>query len=84
MSLSRRDFVKLCTGTVAGFGISQMFHPGLVEALQAATGPDKPPVLWIQGSGCTGCSVSLLNTMHPIIADVVQRTTRNTTLQRRT
>ena len=27
MALSRRDFVKLCTGTVAGFGVSQMFHP---------------------------------------------------------
>ena len=25
MSLNRRDFVKLCTGTVAGFGVAQMF-----------------------------------------------------------
>lgn len=71
MSLSRRDFVKLCTGTVAGFGISSMFHPGLVQALEAATGPDRPPVIWLQGLGCTGCSVSLLNSLNPSIADVL-------------
>ncbi len=69
--MKRRDFVKLCTGTVAGFGVSQMFHPGLVKALEAATGPGKPPVVWIQGQGCTGCSVSLLNSLNPSIADVV-------------
>ena len=33
MSLNRRDFVKLCTGTVAGFGVAQMFHPAVREAL---------------------------------------------------
>ncbi|WP_027185048.1 NiFeSe hydrogenase small subunit [Desulfovibrio inopinatus] len=69
--MKRRDFVKLCTGTVAGFGVSQMFHPGLVKMLEAATGPGKPPVVWIQGQGCTGCSVSLLNSLNPSIADVV-------------
>jgi len=71
MSLKRRDFVKLCSGTVAGFGISQMFHPGLVKALEAATEPGRPPVVWMQGNGCTGCSVSILNSVNPSIADVV-------------
>ena len=33
MSLSRRDFVKLCTGTAAGYGVSRMFHPAVREAL---------------------------------------------------
>ncbi|MFW6323617.1 MAG: NiFeSe hydrogenase small subunit [Desulfovibrionales bacterium] len=69
MSLSRREFMKLCTGTVAGLGISQVFHPGLVMAMKEAA--QKAPVIWIQGQGCTGCSVSLLNTVHPSIKEVL-------------
>ncbi|MFP4071499.1 MAG: NiFeSe hydrogenase small subunit [Desulfovibrionales bacterium] len=69
MSLSRREFVKLCTGTVAGLGISQIFHPGLVLAVKEAV--KKTPVIWIQGQGCTGCSVSLLNAVHPSIKEVL-------------
>ncbi len=71
MSLNRRDFVKLCTGTVAGFGVSQMFHPAVKEALAETLSGDRPPVLWLQGQGCTGCSVSLLDTANPGIADVL-------------
>ncbi|MGX7948440.1 NiFeSe hydrogenase small subunit [Oleidesulfovibrio alaskensis] len=71
MSLSRRNFVKLCTGTVAGFGVSQMFHPAIRDALADTLKGDRPPVLWLQGQGCTGCSVSLLNSVHPSIKDVL-------------
>lgn len=71
MSLTRRDFVKLCTGTVAGFGISQMFHPAVHEALAGTLTGERPPVFWLQGQGCTGCSVTLLNSVHPSIADVL-------------
>ncbi len=71
MSLNRRDFVKLCTGTVAGFGVAQMFHPAINEAFAADASGQRPAVLWIQGQGCTGCSVSLLDTANPTIADVL-------------
>lgn len=71
MSLSRRDFVKLCTGTVAGMGISQMFHPSVCEAISGTLNGSRPPVLWVQGSGCTGCSVSLLNAVNPHIKQVL-------------
>jgi hydrogenase small subunit len=67
MSISRRDFLKVCGGTAAFLGLSKM---QVLEALaQAKAG--NPPVLWIQGSGCTGCSVSLLNTVDPDIAKVL-------------
>jgi len=69
MSLTRREFVKLCGGTVAGLGVSQMFNPGLVKAMDQAA--QKAPVIWIQGQGCTGCSVSLLNSVHPSIKEVL-------------
>lgn len=71
MSLERRDFLKLCSATVAGMGVSQLFSPAVHEALAASLDGSRPPVLWIQGSGCTGCSVSLLNSTEPRIADVL-------------
>ncbi|MCP3875255.1 MAG: hydrogenase small subunit [Desulfobacteraceae bacterium] len=67
--VSRRNFLKTVTGTAAGIGISQMFNPALVKALEKAL--ETHPVIWIQGQGCTGCSVSLLNTAEPSIADVL-------------
>ena len=67
--VTRRSFLKAATGTAAGIGISQVFNPALIQALE--TGLERHPVLWIQGQGCTGCSVSLLNSVEPSIADVL-------------
>ncbi|MBU1342688.1 MAG: hydrogenase small subunit [Proteobacteria bacterium] len=67
--VSRRAFLKTITGTAAGIGISQVFNPALVSALEKAL--ETHPVIWIQGQGCTGCSVSLLNSVDPSIADVL-------------
>jgi hydrogenase small subunit len=70
MGLTRREFLRICGGGVAGISLSQVFIPEIVDALEkAVTG--KPPVLWIQGAGCSGCSVSLLNSVHPTIAEVL-------------
>ena len=71
MSLSRRDFVKLCTGTVAGLGISQMFHPAVQDVFAQSLSGGRPSVFWVEGQGCTGCSVTLLNNVHPGIAEVL-------------
>ena len=67
--VSRRNFLKTLTGTAAGIGISQLFNPALVKALEK--GLQRHPVLWIQGQGCTGCSVSLLNSTEPTIAKIL-------------
>ncbi len=69
MSLNRREFMKLCSGTVAGLGISQVFNPALLAAMEKAA--KNHPVIWIQGQGCTGCSVSLLNAVEPNIKKVL-------------
>ena len=58
MALSRRDFVKRCSGTVAGFGVSQMFHPAIHEAFAQTLTGERPPVFWVQGQGGTGCSAA--------------------------
>ncbi|WP_418791229.1 hydrogenase small subunit [Phosphitispora sp. TUW77] len=67
---SRREFIKLCTASVAALGISQVWVPEIGEAYQNAA-QGSPPVLWIQGSACNGCSSSLINTVHPNIKEVL-------------
>jgi hydrogenase small subunit len=72
MEFSRRDFIKLCGASAAGVGLSQLALPPIVQALEKAAAGN-PPVLWIMGQGCTGCSVSILNTVHPTIAEVLTK-----------
>lgn len=66
--ISRRDFLKLCAGSAAAITLSEALFPFLKEA---AAAPDKPAVIWLAGAACTGCSVSLLNTVKPDIKEVL-------------
>ncbi|MCG8550443.1 MAG: twin-arginine translocation signal domain-containing protein, partial [Desulfobacterales bacterium] len=67
--VTRRCFLKTVAGAAAGIGVSQVVNPSLVKALEK--GLKRHPVVWLQGQGCTGCSVSLLNSVDPGIADVL-------------
>jgi hydrogenase small subunit len=69
MAITRRQFLKIC-GAGAAFSVSGSLIPEIVAALEKAAAGN-PPVIWIQGAGCTGCSTSLLNTTHPSIAEVL-------------
>ena len=72
MNLSRRDFLKFCGLSAAALGLSATDLFRLKEVL---ANPNAPPVIWLQGSACTGCSVSFLNrisTVAPLnVADVL-------------
>ena len=70
MELSRRQFLKLCGGSAIALGVSDALLAQLVFALEKAV-EGNPAVIWLQGSSCTGCSVSLLNTVHPSIKEVL-------------
>lgn len=70
MELTRREFLKLCSASAVGAGLAQTAVPKLVSAMESAV-TKKPPVIWLQGANCTGCLVSLLNTAHPTIAEVL-------------
>jgi len=65
--LSRRDFLKLCAGSAAAISMTGFLAPFLKEAVAA----DKPAVVWLPGAACTGCAISLLNTVHPDIKEVL-------------
>jgi len=59
MRITRRQFLKYCGGSAVALGLSQIGLLRLRKALAATNGA--PPVIWLQASGCSGCSVSLLN-----------------------
>lgn len=58
MAITRRDFLKYCGLSAVALGLSSTELLRLEELL---ANPAGPKVLWLQGAGCTGCSISLLN-----------------------
>jgi len=58
MLVSRRDFLRTCQRYAPVLGLSAM-ELGRVKALLA--NPNGPTCLWLEGSACSGCSVSFLN-----------------------
>ncbi len=69
MSFSRRDFLKIMGGSAAALAFPSVILQGCKKAIEKAAA--RTPVIWIQGQSCSGCSVSLLNSMHPAIASVI-------------
>lgn len=64
MQISRRSFLRYCTVASAALGVG----PGeLINLRRALASPTAPQVLWLQGSGCSGCSVSFLNFVSPSV-----------------
>ena len=58
MKISRREFIKYCTVSASAIGLSTTELSSLKQLMAK---PGGPKVIWLQGSGCTGCSMSLLN-----------------------
>ena len=56
--VSRRDFMKYCIGSAAVLGLNLSVLGKLEKALAAGGGP---PIIWLNGANCTGCTVSLAN-----------------------
>lgn len=66
MDLSRRDFLRASLALMAARRLNAANGQGLREVL--AGGP-RPPVIWLQGQGCNGDSVSLLNSIYYTTVD---------------
>lgn len=67
MNVTRRDFLK---ASAAITGALALKASGLMQLQRAmAGGANAPPVIWLQGQGCTGCSVSLLNSTYYMTID---------------
>ncbi len=66
--LNRRDFLKFCTGVASTLGLA----PALgVRIAEAATSAVRPPVIWLSGQACTGCTETLLRAYHPTLETLI-------------
>jgi hydrogenase small subunit len=66
--LDRRSFLKFCTGVAATLGLAPCFGARIAEA---ATAPTRPPVFWLSGQACTGCTETLLRAYHPTVESLI-------------
>jgi hydrogenase small subunit len=62
--VSRRRLLQFCVGSAATMGLSEAMGLRMAEA---ATSPNRPPVIWLSGQECTGCTESLLRAYHPTL-----------------
>ena len=69
LPFTRRDF--LSWSAVAGVATTASLDllPDLAAALERAV--KEYPLVWMQTSACSGCSVSVINTIHPSIKNVI-------------
>jgi hydrogenase small subunit len=61
MFISRRQFLKYCSIAAGAIGLTTTDLIKLENSLASEGGL---PVVWLQGQGCTGCTVSLANTVY--------------------
>lgn len=67
MKISRRDFLKWCTASATVLGVTKFELDKLESVVMAAE--TTPPVIWLQGAGCSGCSISLMNSIRETTID---------------
>ena len=70
LSLSRRDFMKISSGTLAYLGLSSALTPKLAEALEKAANK-RQPVVWLHFASDTGCTESLVKADKPGAAELI-------------
>lgn len=68
--LSRREFLKLCMGTVLSLSLGEILLPHVTQAL-AEGSVNKPPLIWLELGSCTGNTVSLENSTSPTFVQLL-------------
>jgi hydrogenase small subunit len=66
---TRREFLQIATASLALLGLSQSLKPRVVKALEDNVG--KPPVIWLEGQDCAGCTESFLNILEPTAVSIL-------------
>lgn len=68
LGISRREFMKFCSATAVAMGLDASFAPQIAEAV---TSLRRPPVIWLHGQECTGCTETLLRPSHPTLDHLI-------------
>lgn len=71
MLISRKKFLQVSAGSIAGVALSSLWLPKLLSAADAKNGKGRLPVIWFQAQACSGCTVSFLDTQYPGVDDVL-------------
>ena len=69
LGISRRDFMKFCTGLAATMGLPVGAAQAMADAV--ATQRKRPVVIWLHGQECTGPSETLLRAERPTLERTV-------------
>lgn len=69
--LTRREFLKLVITAAAAGGLADALIPRLAEAF---AGKKKPVVIWLEMMTCTGDFLSVANTLHPNMRELLFET----------
>jgi hydrogenase small subunit len=69
--ISRKKFLQVSAGSIAGVALSSFWLPKLLSAADAKNGKGRLPVIWFQAQACSGCAVSLLDAAYPNVDDVL-------------
>ncbi len=67
--IPRRDFLRWAVAAPWAAATLDEFLPRLAAAIQEAV--KECPIIWLQASTCSGCSVSVINTIHPSIKNLI-------------
>jgi hydrogenase small subunit len=66
--VSRRDFLKFCSGMAATLALPPRYISQIASALTATK---RPPLVWLEFQDCAGCTESLLRANKPTVAELV-------------
>ena len=66
--INRRDFLKFCSLMAVSMGLPLTAGIKIAEAIVS---PQRPPVIWLSFSECTGCVESLLRSNHPSLEHLI-------------
>jgi hydrogenase small subunit len=66
--VSRREFLKFCTLVAASLGLPLGMGAKIAEAVASIK---RPPVIWLSGQECTGCTETLLRATHPTVEHLI-------------
>jgi len=69
--INRREFLKYSAVTAAALGLSQIDVVTKVSEAIAASASDKPPVIWLEGQDCAGCTTSFASSLNPPVASII-------------
>jgi len=69
LGVSRRTFLKFCSGVAASLGLPSGAAMAMAEAV--ADPKKRPPVIWLHGQECTGPTEALLRSEQPSLEHLI-------------